>query len=146
MPSQVSHDPDYRRLKYVRYADDFLLGFVGPKREAEAIKASLGTFLRDHLKLELSPDKTMITHAGTDKARSLGYEITAKPRNDARTVTTDRAGSGRMKLMIPPKVVVGLSGLYKARGRPAPKYGHRFDDDFSIIATYGAVYRGYVQY
>ena len=38
MPSQVSHDPDYRRLKYVRYADDFLLGFVGPKREAEAIK------------------------------------------------------------------------------------------------------------
>ena len=146
MPSQVSHDPDYRRLKYVRYADDFLLGFVGPKREAEAIKTSLGAFLRDHLKLELSPDKTMITHAGTDKARFLGYEITAKPKSDAQAVTTDRAGSGRMKLMIPPEVVVRLSGLYTMRGRPVPKYGHLFDDDFSVIATYGAVYRGYVQY
>jgi group II intron reverse transcriptase/maturase len=146
MPSQVSHDPDYRRLKYVRYADDFLLGFVGPKREAEAIKASLGAFLRDHLKLELSPDKTKITHAGTDKARFLGYEITARPKRAAKTVTADRAGSGRMKLMIPPGVVVGLSGLYKKKGRPAPRFGHRFDDDFSVIATYGAVYRGYVQY
>ena len=146
MPSQVSHDPDYRRLKYVRYADDFLLGFVGPKREAEAIKTSLGAFLREHLKLELSPDKTMITHAATDKARFLGYEITAKPKSDARAVTTDRAGSGRMKLLIPPEVVVRLSGLYTMRGRPVPKYGHLFDDDFSVIATYGAVYRGYVQY
>ena len=119
---------------------------MGPKREAEAIKTTLGAFLREHLKLELSPDKTMITHAATDKARFLGYEITAKPKSDARAVTTDRAGSGQMKLLIPPEVVVRLSGLYTMRGRPVPKYGHLFDDDFSVIATYGAVYRGYVQY
>ncbi len=146
MPTQVSHDPHYRRLKYVRYADDFLLGFVGPKSEAETIRTCIGEFLRDHLKLEMSPDKTLITHAGTDKAKFLGYEITARPKRESRAVTSARTGSGGMRLLIPAKVVVGLSGLYKTKGRPAPKHGHRFDDDFSIIAIYGSVYRGYVQY
>ena len=146
MPTQVSHDPGYRRLKYVRYADDFLLGFVGPRSEAEAIKDRIGEFLRDDLKLELSPDKTLITHAGTDTARFLGYEITTWSKPDARSVNLGRCSSGNIKLMIPAKVVVGLSGQYKERGRPAPRYRHRYDDDFSIIATYGAVYRGYVQY
>ncbi len=53
LPSQDPNDPDYRRLRYVRYADDTLLGFVGPKAEAEGIKQRLATFLRDDLKLEL---------------------------------------------------------------------------------------------
>src|SRR5262245_60247240 len=149
MPTQVSHDPDFRRLKYVRYADDFLLGFIGPKGEAEAIKSCIGNFLRDDLKLEMAPDKTLITHAGTDQARFLGYEITTWEKREAGTVDptkSHRGASGGIKLMIPAQVVVGLSGLYKEKGRPAPKHGHRFDDDFSIIATYGSVYRGYVQY
>jgi group II intron reverse transcriptase/maturase len=68
-------DPNYRRLKYIRYADDFLLGFDGPKEDAEVIKTRLGEFLRDYLKLELSPEKTLITHTKTEKARFLGYEI-----------------------------------------------------------------------
>jgi group II intron reverse transcriptase/maturase len=146
MPSQVSHDPAYRRLKYVRYADDFLLGFVGPKREAEAIKADLGEFLRDHLKLELSPEKTLITHAATERARFLGYEITTQSKHDSRSVSASRRGSLNIKLMIPAQVVVKLSGLYMRKGRPAPLIGHRYDDDFSVIAIYGSVYRGYVQY
>src|SRR6266699_2650104 len=75
LPSQDPDDPDFRRLKYVRYADDFLLGFVGPRSEAEEIKQKLEAFLRDHLKLELSRTKTLITHARTEKARFLGYEI-----------------------------------------------------------------------
>src|SRR5713226_9805874 len=62
-PSQDPTDPGYRRLRYVRYADDFLLGLAGPKFEAEEIKARLGEFLRDTLKLELSKTKTLITHA-----------------------------------------------------------------------------------
>jgi hypothetical protein len=39
-------DPGYRRLKYTRYADDHILGFIGPKAEAEEIKAKLAKFLR----------------------------------------------------------------------------------------------------
>ena len=76
MPSGDPRDPGYRRLRYCRYADDTLLGFAGPKAEAEEIKARLAAFLRDDLKLELSPDKTLITHARTQAARFLGYEIT----------------------------------------------------------------------
>ena len=34
-------DPGYRRLRYIRYADDHILGFIGPKAEAEEIKARL---------------------------------------------------------------------------------------------------------
>ena len=58
-------------LRYVRYADDFVLGFSGPKAEAEQIKESLKTFLRDTLKLELSREKTLITHATSQAARFL---------------------------------------------------------------------------
>ena len=58
-------DPGYRRLFYARYADDHLLGFIGPKAEAEEIKAKLAAFLRETLALELNPDKTLITHART---------------------------------------------------------------------------------
>lgn len=50
MPSKDVNDPGYRRLKYVRYADDFLLGFVGPRSEAEEIKHYLRKFLRDERK------------------------------------------------------------------------------------------------
>jgi group II intron reverse transcriptase/maturase len=75
LPSKDLHDPGYRRLRYVRYADDQILGFAGPKLEAEQIRDQLAAFLRDELKLELSGDKTLITHARTRAARFLGYEI-----------------------------------------------------------------------
>jgi hypothetical protein len=55
LPNGDVYDPGYRRLRYIRYADDQLLGFAGPKAEAEQIKKRLTAFLRDHLKLELSP-------------------------------------------------------------------------------------------
>jgi len=68
LPSRDPGDPGYRRLRYCRYADDWLLGFTGPKQEAEQIKACIGQFLHDQLKLELSPAKTLITHGRTQAA------------------------------------------------------------------------------
>jgi hypothetical protein len=62
MPSIDTRDPGHRRLRYVCYADDTLLGFAGPKVEAEHIKERLAQFLREEPKLELSPEKTLITH------------------------------------------------------------------------------------
>src|SRR5207245_11779354 len=85
LPSIATHDPAYRRLRYCRYADDFVLGFTGPKSEAEEIKRQLSTFLREELKLELSEEKTLITHAGSGAARFLGYEITVRQENRKRT-------------------------------------------------------------
>ena len=81
-PRGDPQDPGYRRLRYTRYADDHLLGFIGPKAEAEAIKDQLARFLRDDLALELNPDKTLITHARTRAARYLGYEIIVQHCND----------------------------------------------------------------
>jgi group II intron reverse transcriptase/maturase len=80
-PSSDPMDPGYRRLRYVRYADDFLLGFAGPKNEAEVIRDRLSEYLRDHLKLELSKEKTLVTHAATERAKFLGYEITTTKRD-----------------------------------------------------------------
>jgi hypothetical protein len=78
------YDPEYRRLRYCRYADDFLLGFVGPKEEAEEIKRRLRIFLQEELKLELSEAKTLITHARTETARFLNY---AHPYHPGRLAT-----------------------------------------------------------
>ena len=88
LPTGDPSDPGYRRLRYARYADDVLLGFTGPRSEAEEIKQRLGQFLHDDLKLELSETKTLITHARTDAARFLGYEITVQ--HDNRKLTTGR--------------------------------------------------------
>jgi retron-type reverse transcriptase len=74
IPSQVTDDPTFRRLKYVRYADDFLLGFIGSRKEAMEIKKKISEFLRK-LKLSLSDEKTLITDAGRGRAEFLGYEI-----------------------------------------------------------------------
>ena len=79
-----TRDPAYRRLRYVRYADDHLLGFTGPKAEAEQIKQRVAKFLREDLKLELSDEKTLITHARTGAARFLGYERSPPTTTTAR--------------------------------------------------------------
>lgn len=73
-PHKDAMDADFRRLQYVRYADDFLISVIGSKSECETIKADITQFMRDRLKLELSDEKTLITHA-QDKAKFLGYEI-----------------------------------------------------------------------
>src|SRR6266567_161746 len=72
IPSGDPMDPGYRRLRYLRYADDHILGFIGPRAEAEEIKTGLAVFLRDELGLVLSEAKTLITHARSQRARFLG--------------------------------------------------------------------------
>ncbi len=73
-PHKDAMDADFRRLQYVRYADDFLISVIGSKSECETIKADIAQFMGEQLKLELSDEKTLITHA-QDKAKFLGYEI-----------------------------------------------------------------------
>jgi len=133
-------DPDYRRLRYIRYADDFLLGFAGPKDEAEKLKDRIRDFLRDQLKLELSPEKTLITHAGSEKARFLGYDIGVGNHPEAKS------GRGKIKLRMPPQKLVGKMGKYMCNGRPVHRKELTRDDDFSIVALYGLEFRGFAQY
>lgn len=145
MPSGDPDDPSYRRLHYIRYADDFLLGFAGPKAEAEEIKRQVGEYLRDELKLELCEDKTLITHARTEAARFLGYEIVSL-HDDAKCARGKRSINGRIGLKVPRGAVEAGCARYMKRGRPAHRPELENDSDYSIVAQYQQVYRGIVQY
>ena len=143
-------DPDYRRLRYVRYADDFLLGFTGPRHEAEAIRQHLGAFLREHLKLELSEPKTLITHGRTEAARFLGYDLVVfndhvphRRRHDGAMM---RAASGNIGLRVPPDVVRDKSRPYQQHGKARQRAELGNDSDVTIVAQYANDYRGVVQY
>ena len=82
-PNGDEMDESYRRLKYIRYADDFILGVIGSKEDALRIKEDIKSFLSENLALELSEEKTLITHTGKS-AKFLGYEITVTRDNHQR--------------------------------------------------------------
>ena len=145
LPSQDPDDPDFRRLKYVRYADDFLLGFVGPRSEAEEIKQKLEAFLRDHLKLELSRTKTLITHARTEKARFLGYEIQVL-HNDRKQTKGRRSVNAQIGFQVPKDVIQQKCQDYTQVGRPIHRPELLKESVFTIISRYQAEYRGLVEY
>jgi group II intron reverse transcriptase/maturase len=146
LPSIDTHDPNYRRLYYVRYADDTLLGFAGPKEEVEEIKRLLGEFLCEELKLELSQEKTLITHATTQAARFLGYDIVVQQRDDKRSRNGRRCVNANIGLRVPREVIERKRAYYMRKGKPATRPVMMANDDFSIINRYQEEYRGVVQY
>jgi group II intron reverse transcriptase/maturase len=145
LPAGDPNDPGYRRLRYSRYADDHLLGFTGPKAEAEKIKDQLEKFLRDELNLELSADKTLITHARTRAARYLGYEIITQ-HNDTRITGGRRTANGQIALRVPRDVITTKCAPYLRHGKPWHRSPMQNLDDYDIVKTYGNEYRGIVQY
>src|SRR5437588_2726078 len=150
LPSIDPQDPSYRRLKYVRYADDFGLAFTGPKEEAEDIKRQVGAFLREELGLQLSEDKTLITHARSDAAHFLGYEVTTM-QSDAKQSRTKagysrRSINGKVGLRVPRAVVTEKCKRYQQRGKPIHRTELLHESDYTIIATYQLEYRGIVNY
>ena len=152
LPSQDPRDPGYRRLRYCRYADDALLGFAGPKAEAEEIKRRLRQFLHDELALELSSAKTLITHARTQRARFLGYEISvaSSTRRTQRRASGDRRNrrslNGTVVLHVPPVAARAKAAPYLSRGKPARRNPMISEDDYTIVGKFGSEYRGIVQY
>jgi hypothetical protein len=145
LPSRLPDDPDYRRLRYVRYADDFLLGFVGPKAEADTIKDQLRAFLQDTLKLELSEEKTLITHARSQRARFLGYEIDVQQAND-KIAGRLRAVNGTIALHVPPDVIPSKCAKYMKDGKTRELPYLLNDSVYAIMTQYQAEYRGVVAY
>lgn len=120
LPSKDPLDPNYRRLRYIRYADDFLIGFAGPKREAMQIKEELTQFLRDHLNLKLNEEKTLITHAGSKPARFLGYDIQTQYANDQIDQNTGRRSiNGKIGLRVPKSTIDNYVNQFRKNGKPA---------------------------
>lgn len=77
-------DENFKRLRYVRYADDFLIGVIGSKEDCVKLKNELSKFLMNHLKLTLSQEKTLITNS-SKFARFLSYDITMLRSSNVKT-------------------------------------------------------------
>jgi len=102
-----AQDLDYRRLHFVRYADDWLAGVIGSKADAAELKRWLETSLRDELQLELSAEKTLITNS-KQRVRFLGYDIKRwsgerlyRFRTRKGQVITKRTGTYQLRFLIP---------------------------------------------
>ncbi len=105
------------------------------------------TFLQEELKLELSKTKTLITHAKTETARFLNYEIRTIQEDSQRDRRGRRSHNGNIGLRVPKDVITNKCQRYKQHSR---KVFHRTelinDSDFTIISLYQAEYRGLVEY
>ena len=151
LPSYITDDPHYRRLRYIRYADDFILGFVGPKTEADEIKVAIAEFLRTTLKLDLSDAKTLITHARTQHAQFLGYAISVKHANSKISFNTRkkrkvRSINGRIRLGIPYGLIDKRTKRYMCRGKIVGEPTLLYHSDAHIINTYQTRFRGIAEY
>jgi len=146
LPYAAPRDPRYRRLRYVRYADDFLLGFVGPAEEAREIKGKLEEYLRASLKLTLSKEKTLVTHAGDEKAKFLGYEITVIRQGSLIGVDGRRAANGCISLKMPRGVVVKYRKRFSKKGKVIHRAELMVESDYTIIQRYQGILRGLYNY
>ena len=146
LPSRDPDDPGYRRLHYIRYADDWLLGYTGTRREAEDIKAKIGRFLGYRLKLELSERKTLITHGRTEPARFLGYEIVVHDNDAKHDRNGHRCINAAIGLKVPMDVVRAKRKPYMRRGKPAAIPARTHDPDFRIVTRYQEEFRGLAEY
>lgn len=152
-------DDSYKRIQYTRYADDFIIGIIGSKTDAENVKSDVGKFLSDKLGLEMSDTKTKVTHTG-DKARFLGYDITVSRSQDLRKSAGGykiRSHAGVVKLLVPREKWVGKLLEYNAikikineNGKERFVALHRGklvnQSDIEILARYNAEIRGLYNY
>ncbi len=145
-PSVDPNDEEYRRLRYVRYADDFLLGYAGTMAEATAIKEKIAAFLRTQLTLTLSADKTLSTHARTGRGRFLGYAIGTMYCQTKFDKLRKRAVNGKIGLYIPEDVLQKKRQRYLRDGKAHHRTARMNESEYDIIIRYQAEYRGLVQY
>lgn len=103
IPYGIEMDDTYKRLKYVRYADCFLIGVIGSKEDCIKIKEDVRNFLDTKLKLELSEEKTLITH-GTKPAKFLGFDVYVRNTNLPK-----RNASGKLKRAYGKKIVLKIT-------------------------------------
>jgi group II intron reverse transcriptase/maturase len=145
LPARDPNDPDFRRLWYVRYADDFLLGFKGPKAEAIEIKQKLSAFLRDELRLEMSEEKTLVTNARNERAKFLGYEVHVLHANGKHT-NGRRSINGKIGFRVPRDVIKAQCAQYMRRRKPVHLTVRVSNSAYTTVRQYQAEFSGVVQY
>ena len=159
LPASDPLDPNFRRLFYVRYADDYLIGIIGNKKEAESLFKEVKTFLNNRLKLEISEEKSGIHHA-KEGTSFLGYVVQNYTSEHITTVhspvytrvgaATRRNMRERLQLRVPQR---RLSEFCQRKGygnyetlRPSHKPIWLQMDDEEILLGYNAEMRGIANY
>lgn len=142
-------------MKYIRYADDFIIGVKGDRQDCEMLKRLFAVFISETLRMELSDEKTLITHS-SQSARFLGYDVrvrrnqTLKPHGNHRSRTLNN----KVELLIPftDKIIPFLFDKAIIRQNcdgmilPVPrKYMYRCTD-LEILMTYNWELRGICNY
>lgn len=154
----MAMDETFKRLQYVRYADDFLIGVIGSKSDSEKIKDDIRNFLAENLKLELSEEKTLITNA-KKSAHFLGFDIYVRQSNLTKR---DKAGklkrdyTGRVVLEVTTQTIRAKLLEYKAMKltyvegkeiwKATSRYSLKDSDDLEILDKFNSEIRGFYNY
>jgi len=160
LPSLDPYDPDFVRLKYVRYADDWVIGLIGSHRLAEQVKERVRSFLQTKLRLTLSEEKTKITNARSEEAAFLGYRIRLGRSSRAKqklTLSTNSSGkmfkrrSTGMEIVLKAPIDVLVNRLHQkgfcdANGVPIAKQAWGLLDEDQIVNLYSSINRGIQSY
>jgi len=153
-PCADPQDPNYRRLRYVRYADDFLIGINGSKADAEALKRELAEFLKTELQLELSLEKTLVTNA-KERVRFLGYDIqrwrgirVLKVSDATRGMVRQRTTNFHLKLILPKDKMQAFAQEYGSINKWESRHRNRLLhlSELEIMMIYNAEIRGFLNY
>lgn len=152
-------DPDFKSIQYNRYADDFLVGVIGSGQEAVSLKEQIANFLKDHLKLTLSMEKTKVTHS-SQRVRYLGYDIFVSRSKDtkrSKNGTLRRAWYGTVNLRMPHEKWQSKLQEYKAfiithdqhgkeQWRAMPRRSLVNREDIDILRKFNSEISGLYQY
>lgn len=149
-PSKSQTD---KKIKYMRYADDFIIGVSGSRNDCQLIKDK---FINSMLKMELSKKKTLITHSN-QYARFLGYDVRVRrnseiqPKGEGKC--TKRTLMNMVELNIPFKDK--MHNFIFSKGIAKMKNGSYFpihrnalinNTDLEIISIYNSELRGICNY
>lgn len=153
LPATDAQDPNFRRLTYVRYCDDWLVGVIGNRAEASALKEWVSQYLASALQLELSPEKTLVTNA-KQRVRFLGYDIKRwqgvrhfryRTQNGVRT---QRTTNYQLMLLLPHDKATNFGQEYgdttNWQGQARKKLLNL--SELEILQTYNAEVRGFLNY
>lgn len=149
----IVNDENFGRLSYVRYVDDFLIGVIGSKETCAKIKEEIKVFLEKRLAMTLNIDKTHITHATTEKALFLEYDISCTPKSKSPIVYDSRGRlvrkTNRTVMNAPIKRVVErlrLKGFLNTKNQPTRCGRYINTDLWNIVDSYKSIERGVINY
>jgi group II intron reverse transcriptase/maturase len=143
-------DSEYRRMQYIRYADDFIILIIGSKNMAKELRENIKLFLKSELKIELNEEKTLITNMLKGKAHFLSYDICKSKDNTRIKVNVkgirQRSINGNIQLYVPHKEIQKKIAPFRKKNKPIHRAERAYLPLFEMISLYNSEIRGLYNY